>query len=318
MVRTDAQVRMLAALTGTFCLVMAWAAAAQDVEVAARVAYTESPTVDREGNVYFTESVSQTIRKLSPDGVLSVYRDRFRGNGLLVDPQGRLITLGTDTSTPEGKPSVTRTDLRTGRTEILADSYEGKPLRAPNDVTMDGKGRLYFSDRSAVAVYRIDVPGKVVQILGKPDVQWPNGLQVSPDDKILYVVETNQAKGGARRINAYDLAPDGTVSNMRVHYDFYPGRSADGMSIDSQGNLYAAAGLHSRITLATREGSGETMDTKSGVYVISPQGTLIRFVDIPEDIITNTGFGGPDMRTLYVTAGDTLFKMRTDVSGLPR
>ena len=314
--RSQGYAHLIAAAAG-----LCWMAtpAAQDVEIATRVAYTESPTVDRDGNVYFTESVSQTIKKLSPAGVLSNYREHFRGNGLMVDAEGRLVALGTDTSTPSAKPAVTRTDLRTGKTETLADSYEGKPLSAPNDVTMDSKGRLYFSDRSAVAVYRIDAPGKVVRILGKPDVEWPNGLQVSPDDKTLYVIETNQAKGGARRINAYGLAPDGTASRMRVHYNFYPGRSADGMSIDTMGNLYAAAGLHSAITLAARpKGSSETMDTKSGVYVISPQGTLIKFVEIPEDTITNTGFGGPDMKTLYITAGDMLFKMRTDVPGLPR
>jgi gluconolactonase len=99
---------------------------------------------------------------------------------------------------------------------------------------------------------------------------------------------------------------------MRVHYNFYPGRSADGMSIDEQGNLWAAAGLHSR------RGTSETLDTKCGIHVISPAGKLIRFIPIPEDTITNTAFGGPDRKTLYVTAGKTLFKLRTDVPGLLR
>jgi len=102
------------------------------------------------------------------------------------------------------------------------------------------------------------------------------------------------------------------VSNRRVLYDFYPGRSADGMAIDEQGNLYAAAGLH------RRRGTHETLDTKCGFYVISPQGKLLRFIPIPEDTITNTAFGGPDMRTLYITAGKTLFQMRTEMAGLNR
>ena len=108
---------------------------------------------------------------------------------------------------------------------------------------------------------------------------------------------------------------------MRVLYDFYPGRSADGMSIDTQGNVYAAGGINLISTLRirpNREASDETMDTKGGVYVISPQGKLLKFIPIPEDTITNCAFGGPDMRTLYVTAGKTIFKVRTDIPGLPR
>ena len=141
-----------------------------------------------------------------------------------------------------------------------------KPLSGPNDVTIDGKGRLYFTDSSGAAVYRIDAPGKVARILAAPDIQRPNGIQISPDDRTLYIVEANGAEGGARMIRAYDLLPDGTVRNMRVLYNFYPGRSADGMSVDTQGNLYAAAGMH-----RTR-GTAETLDTKCGVYVISPAG----------------------------------------------
>ena len=126
------------------------------------------------------------------------------------------------------------------------------------------------------------------------------------------MIEANQAQGGARLIRSYDLQPDGSVSNMRVHYNFSPGRSADGMSIDSQGNLYASAGMNQL------RGTSETLDNKAGVYVISPEGKLLKFIPIPEDLITNNAFGGPDMKTLYVTAGKTLYKIPTDIAGLPR
>ena len=99
---------------------------------------------------------------------------------------------------------------------------------------------------------------------------------------------------------------------MKVHYNFYPGRSADGMSIDTQGNLYASAGMNQR------RGTSETLDTKAGVYVISPAGKLLNFIPVAEDFITNNAFGGPDMKTLYVTAGKTLYKFRTEIAGLPR
>jgi len=291
---------------------------AQQVEVATTLSFTEGPAVDRDGNVYFTEMVAQRIMMLSPKGVLTTFRERSNNaNGLLIDPQGRLVACEGAESLRTGvrqtfKTQVTRTDLRTGKMEVLAESYQGKPFVGPNDVTIDGKGRLYFTDLTGGAVYRIDAPGQVTRILAAPDIQRPNGIQISPDDKQLYLIEANGAEGGARMIRAYDLRPDGTVGNMRVHYNFYPGRSADGMSIDTQGNLYASAGMNQL------RGTSETLDTKTGVYVISPQGKLLKFIPIPEDFITNNAFGGPDMRTLYVTAGKTLYKVRTDIAGLPR
>jgi gluconolactonase len=296
-------------------------AAAQELDIATSVSMLEGPAVDRDGNVFFTDVLSQRIMRFSSSGALSVYRERSNAaNGLLIDPQGRLVacegapsaTAQRNGITVEGKPRVTRTDLKTGKIEILAEKFEGKPLVGPNDVTIDGKGRLYFTDFNGGAVYRIDAPGKLARILNAPDIQRPNGIQISPDDRTLYLVEANGAEGGARMIRAYDLLPDGTVRNMRVHYNFYPGRSADGMSIDIQGNLYASAGMH-----RTRNTS-ETLDTQCGVYVISPEGKLLKFIPIPEDFITNNAFGGTDMKTLYITAGKTLYKVRTEIAGLPR
>jgi len=300
------------------CLTLPCSTAAQQPEIAAAVAFTEGPAVDRGGNVYFTDIINQRIMKLGLDGLLSIYRENSNvANGLLIDPQGRLVACeGAEFERPgvklKGKPRVTRTDLKTGKIEVLGDNYEGQPLQGPNDVTIDGRGRLYFTDMAGVAVYRIDAPGKVARILAAPEIQRPNGIQISPDDRKLYLIEANQAQGGARMIRAYDLQPDGTVGNMRVHYNFYPGRSADGMSIDTQGNLYASAGLNQL------RGTSETLDTKAGVYVISPAGTLLKFIPIPEDLITNNAFGGPDMKTLYVTAGKTLYSIRMEIAGLPR
>ena len=291
---------------------------AQEAEIAATVAFTEGPAADRDGNVYFTDIVNQRIMKLGKDGVLSIFRERSNAaNGMLIDRQGRLVVCeGAVFERPgvrvEGRPRLTRTDLKTSKTEVLADNYQGKPLVGPNDVTIDGKDRLYFTDLAGAAVYRVDAPGKIERILAAPQVERPNGIQISPDDRTLYLVEANSAQGGARMIRAYDLLPDGSVGNMRVHYNFSPGRSADGMSIDTKGNLWASAGLNSL------RGTAETLDTKAGVHVISPEGKLLRFIPIPEDLITNNAFGGEDMRTLYVTAGKTLYKIRSDVPGMPR
>jgi gluconolactonase len=315
------RVLVRAALALVIVSLAAQPAVMQELEIATSVSMLEGPTVDAEGNVYFTDILMQRIMRFSKDGKFSIFREKSNiANGMVIDPQGRLVAAeGAASPTAErygmttsGIPRVTRTDLKTGKVEILADKYAGKPLSGPNDVTIDAKGRLYFTDSTGGAVYRIDAPGKIARILAAPDIQRPNGIQISPDDRTLYIVEANGAQGGARMIRAYDLLPDGTPRNMRVLYNFYPGRSADGMSIDTQGNLYAAAGLH-----RTRS-TAETLDTKCGVYVISPQGKLLKFIPVPEDFITNTAFGGPDRKTLYITAGKTLYKVRNDIAGLPR
>jgi gluconolactonase len=162
------------------------------------------------------------------------------------------------------------------------------------------------------AVYRIDPDGTVARILKEPEIERPNGIVISPDDKTLYLIEAHIAKGGAKLIRAYDLQPDGTVTNMRVFYNFAPGRSGDGMTVDTQGNLYVAAGLNQP------RGTAETLDNKAGIYVISPQGSLLRLIPIPEDLLTNVAFGGADMKTLYVTAGKTLFRVRGEIAGTGR
>ena len=113
-------------------------------------------------------------------------------------------------------------------------------------------------------------------------------------------------------IRAYDLKPDGTVANMRVFHNFYPGRSGDGMCIDSEGSLYVAAGLN-----RTR-GTSETLATKAGIHVLSSSGKLLDFFPVYEDSVTNCAFGGPDLKTLYVTAGKLLLKMPTKVAGTRR
>jgi gluconolactonase len=287
-------------------------AAAQEPGIAVTISFTEGPTVDKAGNVYFTDIRSHRILKLDTNGRLTTFRERSNAaNGLLIDSQGRLVACEGGAS-DTGKPRVTRTDLATGQIEVLADNFQGQPFTGPNDVTTDSRGRLYFTDLTGGAVYRIDAPGKLDRILTAPEIQRPNGIQVSPDDRTLYVVESNPVEKGRRDVRAFDLSPHGTVSNPRVHYDFFPGRGADGMSIDTQGNLYLSAGLH------RRRNNVETLDVKCGVYVVSPQGRLLRFHPIPEDTITNNAFGGPGMKTLYVTAGKTLFTIQTDIPGLPR
>ena len=282
---------------------------AETPQIATTVAFTEGPTCDKAGNVYFTETKFNRIMKLTPAGALTVFRENSNAaNGLVFDLEERLIACEGNAA----KPRVTRTNMQTGRVEVLADRSMGLTLTAPNDVTFDNQGRLYFTDLPGGAVHRIDRDGKVTRILAAPDVQRPNGITISADDKTLYLVEANQAAGGARLLRAYDLRPDGSVTNMRVFVNFSPGRSSDGITIDSAGNVYAAAGLN-----ATR-GTSETLDTKPGIHVFSPRGEKIEYYPIPEDTVTNVCFGGPDWKTVYVTAGKTLFTFRVETAGTRR
>ncbi|MBI4605414.1 MAG: SMP-30/gluconolactonase/LRE family protein [Planctomycetes bacterium] len=279
----------------------------------AQVAFLEGPVADLEGRVCFSNIDREQILRWDPASKkVEVLRERSNGaNGLRFDREGRLIAC-------EGGGRVTRTDLRTGAVEVLAESWEGKPLGSPNDLELDGRGRIYFTSRtsnrdpskgSVSGVYRIDAPGRVARILAWPQVHMPNGLATSPDDRTLYLIDADGGEGGARRVRAYDLAPDGTVSKERTVHDFYPGRSGDGMAVDAEGNLYVAAGLH------RRRGTSETLDTRPGIHVISPEGKLLAFVETPEDTITNCKFGGPDLRTLYVTCGKRLLSIRTRIPG---
>jgi gluconolactonase len=287
---------------------------APEAAPAATIAFAEGPAADASGNVYFTDLTSRRIFVLPSKGRLSVFRENSNGaNGLVFDERGRLIACEGGDPARGVPPRVTRTDIVSGKVEVLASEYEGKPLGAPNDVTIDGKGRIYFTDQGpSVAVYRIDDGGRLSRILVPPEIEKPNGVMISPDDRTLYLVESNQAERGARMIRAYDLAADGSVSGMRVFHDFYPGRSADGLCIDTQGSLYAAAGLH------RRRGTSETLDTSPGVHVFSPAGKLLQFIPIPEDTITNCAFGGAGLRTLYVTAGKTLYQVRVETPGTRR
>ncbi|MEQ1757651.1 MAG: SMP-30/gluconolactonase/LRE family protein [Vicinamibacterales bacterium] len=303
------------------CLGAVNLAGAQTIERAAEVpALTEGPTVAPDGTLYFTELRAQRIFKLGTDGELTVFRENSHAaNGLVLDLEGRLVACeGAADGQP---PRVTRTDLRTGGVEVLADSYQGMSFRGTNDVTIDGRGRLFFTDPGGSAVYRIDAPGQVTRVLSSPAIERPNGLQISPDDRTLYIIEAGAAPSGPRMIRAFDLQADGTARNGRVHFDF-PGRSADGMSVDVQGNLYVSAGLNALAPpgalAAARAWTADALKTKAGVYVISPTGRLLNFIPIAEDVITNNAFGGPDMRTLYVTAGRTVYKFRTEIAGLPR
>lgn len=289
-----------------------------DVEVITRLSdeqvFTEGPAVDRVGNVYFTNiPVSKIMKWDLQKNKLAVFRSGSNSaNGLRFSMNGELLVC-------EGQPArLTRTNMKTGEVTVLTSQFNDKGLQSLNDLDFDSKGRIYFSSRKSDpdlqkenkrAVYRIDPDGILHQLLTEPQVHMPNGIIVSPDEKNLYLIEAHGEENHNRNILAFDLHEDGSISNRRVHYNFYPGRSGDGMCIDIEGNLYVAAGLHKR------RGSSETLDTRPGIHVISPKGELLAFRETPEDTITNCTFGGEDLKTLFVTCGSYLLSIHTKIPG---
>lgn len=291
------------------------------LKAATFVSFLEGPAAAADGTVYFSDIRGNRIMLLRMDGTLEVFRENAgRANGNVFDRHGRLVTCEGAEHGRNGRRRVTRTDLATGEVTVLADRYQGSRLNSPNDVTVDTRGWLYFTDpryepdRSDLeldveGVYRIDGDGTVTRIIGQPDVQRPNGLAISPDDRVLYVIDSNNAVGGNRKIWGFTLDDAGNPVQQRLVFDFAPGRGGDGMELDVEGNLYVCAGI------ITPRGPHETALYPPGVYVITASGELVHRIPIPQDVITNCCFGGEDQRTLYVTAGHTLYKTRVEIPG---
>ncbi|HVJ82297.1 MAG TPA: SMP-30/gluconolactonase/LRE family protein, partial [Planctomycetia bacterium] len=246
-----------------------------------------------------------------------------RANGLCFDRDGMLIAcegMEDDASIPDEGRALTRRDLASGTRTVLCDRYEGRRFNSPNDLCIDREGFIYFTDpyyggdrkrieQDCEGVYRVRSDGSgVKRILDAKDVKRPNGIAISPDRKTLYVVDNKPDEPPSRMVLAFNLAEDGTASGRRVLFDFKGGRGGDGMSIDMEGNLYVAAG-------ANRKYPNQSTQFPAGVYVISPQGKLLQTIKISEDMCTNCCFGGEDGRTLFVTAGKTLFAVPTTKIG---
>lgn len=290
------------------------------VRTAAVLAFTEGPAVDGDGNLYLSDIVNDRIVKLAPDGIWTVLREPSgRANGQVFDRDGILYHCEGAEFGPHGGRRITRTNLRTGAYETVTDRYDGARYNSPNDICVDGAGRFYFSDPrygdrddlelDVEGVYRIDPDGAVVRILGQPQIERPNGVALTQDGRLLYVVDTSNAVGGSRRVWRFGLDGRGDPDEGRVVHDFAPGRGGDGIELDLEGNLYVAAGINNP------RGPHETVDVPAGVYVLSPDGEPLARIPIPEDTVTNVAFGGRDGQTLYVTAGKSIFTTRVDVPG---
>ncbi len=276
----------------------------------------------KDGSLYFTDG--KHINRRGPDGRVTVFRDAARAhssNGLMFDREGRLIACES------GARRVTRTE-KDGSLTVLASRYQGRRFNTPNDLTMDSKGRIYFTDprygqrdgmeildaagKPIEGVYRIDAPGKVT-LVNTPGIERPNGILVSPGDEFLYVCDNNNNNhGGARRLVRFRLHPDGTVDggSGKVIFDWRDSRGPDGMKMDTAGRLYVAAGVN-------KANEYETTRFKAGCYILSPAGRLLDFVPTAPDEACNCALAGPDGKTLYITSGNHLWSIPVNTPGQP-
>lgn len=300
------------------------------LQVEGRVAFTEGPAWHPSGNVYFSDIENVRIMRRDGAGKVHIYRlPSGRSNGLMFDRRGRL--LACEGGGEGGNRRVTRTELD-GTITVLADRYDGKRLNSPNDLAIDSKHRIYFTDprygdrsdleqfdadgRDIEGVYRIDPDGAITRII-RHEVHRPNGIAISAGDKFLFVADNvndgpEGGLGGNRKLWRFDLNADGTIDpkSRKLLFDWGTDRGPDGMAIDVKDRLYVTAGFNfPKPPVETAE------KYKAGVYVFSPEGKLLQFLPVPADMITNCTFGDEDLQTLYITAGHKLWSIRVDTPG---
>ena len=237
----------------------------------------EGPACDAAGNLYAVNYERQhTIGKVTPDGAASVFVELPTGsigNGIRFDSEGFMYIADYTNH------NVLKVDMDTR--DISVHAHE-PTMNQPNDIAIGANDILYASDpnwaESTGQIWRVDTDGKVTLL--EADMGTTNGIEVSPDEKVLYVNESAQ-----RNVWAYDLSSDGEISNKRLLIQF-PDFNMDGMRCDIKGNLYI-----------TRHGKGT-------VAKLSSAGEVLLEVQLTGKLCSNIAFGGPDGCTCYVTMAD--------------
>ena len=257
--------------------------------------FTEGPSADAEGNVYFTDQPNDRILRWGVDGKLTTFVEPAgRANGLCFDADGRLWVCADE------RNELWKVDPATKTKEVVVKDHDGKALNGPNDVWVRPDGGAYFTDpfykrdywkrgpeeQDARGVYFVSAAGRVTRV--DADFRQPNGLVGTPDGKTLYVADI-----GRGRTYAYDVQPDGTVQNRRTFCDM----GSDGMTLDADGNVYL---------------------TGKGVTVFDRTGKKLATIDVPARWSANVCFGGRDMQTLFITAGEGLYSVPMRVKGASR
>ena len=259
-------------------------------KLAGGFAFTEGPATDAQGNMFFTDIPNQRVLKWDvTQRKLTTAREPSGGaNGLYFDQDGNLLACeGTNRQ-------LTCTSPR-GETTVLVDKYEGKKLNSPNDLWIDPRGGVYFTDprygreddmqQEGFYVFYLQPDRKtVVRVID--DLVKPNGVVGTADGKLLYVADP-----GANKTYVYQIQADGSLTGRKLMAE----SGSDGMTLDERGNLYL---------------------TGSGVVVFNPQGEKIATIDVPERP-SNVCFGGQDGKTLFITARTGFYALPMLVRGQP-
>jgi gluconolactonase len=254
--------------------------------------FTEGPTSDRDGNVFFTDQPNDRIMRWGVDGILTTFlQPAGRANGMFFDAKGNLLACADEhTELWSIAPNGTHT--------VLASQYEGKALNGPNDVWARPDGAIYFTDpfykrswwsygerpQDGQHVYFLSADRRTLTRVTTELVQ-PNGIIGTPEGRTLFIADI-----GARKTWAYDIRADGNLANKRLRCE----QGSDGMTLDEEGNLYL---------------------TGRGVAVFDRDGQKVGQIDVPEPWTANVSFGSRDHRTLFITASKGLYAMRMRVRG---
>lgn len=259
--------------------------------------FTEGPAFTPDGTLIFSDIPANRIYRMHPDGKVEIFREPSGGaNGNTIDAQGRLLTC-------EGfvNKRVTRTDLNSGKVEVIVSEYEGKPLNQPNDIIATKDGRIYFTDpvfgnpkfktQPVEGIYLVKPNGNLVRVIADELNQpKPNGLALSPDGKWLYTTDSQR-----NVVRAYEVKPDGTLGEGRdlAKMEGKDG-AGDGMRVDEKGNIWATG--------------------PDGIWIFAPNGKLIGMLQLPE-VPANLCFGGPDGKHLFITARTSVYLLKVEISG---
>lgn len=257
--------------------------------------FTEGPTADADGNVYFTDQPNNRILRwnAADDSVETWLQPSGRANGLFLTSSGKLLAAADEKNQLWSiGPDRTIT--------VLVTDHEGVLLNGPNDIWADSHGNIYFTDPLYPREYwtrdpEMQQPGRHVYLLpagsSQPrtiltDFEQPNGIVGSPDGRILYVSDID-----AQRTYAYDLLEDGSLANKRLFCEL----GSDGMTVDNAGNVYL---------------------TGKGVTVFNATGEEIEHIDVPQPWTANVTFGGEHHDILFITAGTAIYGLKMKVSGV--
>lgn len=262
-------------------------------EVAKQFAFTEGPAVNKQGDIYFTDQPNDKIWKYDVNGKLSLFMDKTgRSNGLYFDKKGNIISCADE------KDELWSISPSKKVTVLLSD-YEGKKLNGPNDLWIDPKGGIYFTDPfyprnywtrkipdiKEQKVYYLP-KGKKAAVVAADSIVKPNGIVGTPDGKYLYVADIEAGKTYKYRINQ-----DGSLRDRQL----FVSQGSDGMALDNEGNLYT---------------------TGQGVTIYDSTGKKLGNIPIPTHWTGNVCFGGKDRKTLFITASEAIYTLQMRVKGV--